>query len=204
MRLLVALAAVLLVPAAHAQAPAPADPTYPVARGTRLLGGSAGVTRSDDATSAFLAPQVGVFVVDGLALSLDLNVSHFRSTSPAVEFDGFIVRDEETVRSTSIGAGPGVAYYFRGPGAPVYPFVSGDVAIAYRTSSFSIGDFNDDSVELQGGVAAGVMVPVARNVGLQAQAFYQAFDFGRGSEFEGVSSFRDVYGLSVGFTTFIY
>jgi hypothetical protein len=190
------LAALLLAPTADAQT---ADaPVYPVARGTSLLGGSASLVRSDRTTTAFLAPRVGRFVADGLALSLDLGVTHSRSTFTTLEADGFdLVEVERTFRSTGLGLGPTVAYYLGSPEASVYPFAEAGLSLDYRFSSGFEGA-DDDSFGVGGEVAAGVMVPVARNVGLRAQVFYQAYDVG------GDSDFGDLYGLSAGFTSFLY
>ena len=171
--------------------PAPDDPSTwdQTARGVRLLGGSAGLTRSSSSTTATAAPYVGVFVTDGLALAAQVELSYSRS-----EF----TRDlrEETISSYRIGIGPGVQYYFGGQGASLRPFVEADLLATYSGLTSALVEIETADWSVSGGGAAGVSVPIARNVAVQAQAFYRAYELtGNASSY---------YGLSVGFSTFIY
>lgn len=192
MRSVLLASALLLGTPALAQTddrPAPDDPATwtQTARGVRLLGGSATIIRQSETTFASASPRIGVFVADGLALGVDLTLSHSRSSSV-----GF--------STTSLGVGPSVTYYVGGGRPGVRPFVEADVSVGYQRSSVDgnvIGSASESDVTVGGGLGAGVSVPLARNVALRAQAFYRTFDV---SVDEGSS----VYGLSAGFTTFLY
>ena len=197
-----ALALALLAAPALAQTdgrPAPDDPATwtQTARGVRLLGGSASLSRTGSGTSAFAAPRVGAFVADGLALGVDLQLGYGRST-----FETFF--DDEVIgasfSSTTLGVGPSATYYLGGGRPGVRPFVEADLLLTYQRfqTGGPLGTTETQSdVGASGGLGAGVSVPVARNVALRAQAFYRTFDF----EFSERSS---TYGVSAGFTTFIY
>lgn len=185
MRLLALVLSLALAAPVLAQ-PAPDDPTTwdQTAQGVRLLGGSASLIRFSSTTSANASPRVGAFVVDGLALSAQLQLGYSRSGL-----------DDETGSSTQLGIGPSVTYYFVRQGATPRPFVEGDLSMTYYRVDRETSD-GDSDWTIGAGVAAGVAVPVARNVALRAQAFYRTLDF----EFSDDS----YYGLSAGFTTFIY
>ncbi|MDT7856467.1 outer membrane beta-barrel protein [Rubrivirga sp. S365] len=187
--------------------PAPDDPATwtQTARGVRLLGGSASISRQGDFTTASVAPRVGLFVADGLALGVDLQLSYLRSESSFYTVSGF---QESTFSSTVLGVGPSVTYYVGGGRPGIRPFVEADVSLAYQRSSVTtegisfapeigLGGGTNSNFNVGGGLGAGVSIPVARNVALRAQAFYRTFDF----EFDDNSS---TYGLSAGFTTFLY
>ena len=200
------LPALVLLVAAPASAqtddrPAPDDPATwtQTAKGVRLLGGSASLSRQNDFTFASVAPRVGTFVADGLALGVDLQLSYGRSSFTSA-FEGDIL-DEATFSSVALGVGPSVTYYLGGGRPGVRPFVEADVALTYQRSSISGGfeplNETESALNVGGGVGAGVSIPIARNVALRTQAFYRTFDF----EFDDGSS---TYGLSAGFTTFIY
>ena len=201
MRLPALALALLLAAPALAQTtdrPAPDDPATwtQTAKGVRLLGGSASLSRQGDFTSALATPRVGAFVADGLALGVDLTLGYGRSTFTTA-FEGDILT-EASFSSTTLGVGPSVTYYLGGGRPGVRPFVEADVALSYQRSRVTTGFGTDDSddVGVGGGLGAGVSIPIARNVALRAQAFYRTFDF----EFDDSAS----YGLSAGFTTFIY
>lgn len=194
-----ALAALLAAPALAQDAPAPDDRSTwtQTAKGVRLLGGSASLTRQGNFTFANVAPRIGAFVADGLALGVDFQLGYGRSTFTTA-FEGDIVT-EVSFSSTTLGVGPSAAYYLGGGRPGVRPFVEADVSLTYQRSraegGFGVEERQSD-FGVGGGLGAGVSVPVARNVALRAQAFYRTLDF----EFGDAS----VYGLSAGFTTFIY
>lgn len=88
----------------------------PVDAGTVIIGGSARFGRSYDQGSRqhevgfSIAPQLGVFAVDGFALSLNGQI-------------GWAKRDE-TATAFSWALGPGVTYYLDGLGSRVFPYAS--------------------------------------------------------------------------------
>lgn len=188
------------VPLASAQTDAEV-PIYPIESGTRLLGGGASLIRLDGGFAANLSPRVGRFVGDGLALSTSASVTYQRSTFTTVGIGpgGELVEQDATQRSVSLGLGPEVTYYVGGAARAAYPFVSANAQLQYYDSEATgFSEFALSRFDLSAQLSGGVMLPVARNVGLQAEAFYQANGLTRDVERS------DYYGLSVGFTTFIY
>lgn len=195
---IVLLVLVLSAPALAQPSPDDRSTWDQTARGVTLLGGSASVTRAESNTSVFLMPRFGVFVVDGLAVGTSVRLSGGWS-STEVGDEGAL-----TGRSLAVGLGPSVAYYL-GDG-PVRPYVQGDLSAVYSRSS-SEGDLGEGGVFLPdvsrsssfwtvgGELQAGLSVPVARNVALRGQAFVQTLDLTRRGAY---------YGLSAGFTTFLY
>lgn len=143
-----ACAALLLAPAAFAQ-----DTGFPIQRGNIMIGGnfefsSEGQEDVDDrATVISVSPSLGYFIADGLMIGGSLSLNH-----ASVGDNSF----------SSFGIGPEIAYFFGGPGARMYPYVGAGVA-------YIVG--SDDFSALGGEVDAGVVFMVARNVGLNAEAF---------------------------------
>jgi len=189
MRLLLALLAGLALPAAAQPAPGDRAAWDQTAKGVTILGGSASVVRVGSSTSAVLSPRVGRFVADGLALSTRLTLAYSRAVSERAG----------TSSSTQLGVGPMVTYVF-GDG-PVRPFAEADLAVTYVRSTNdlrqALGDGPDSNLTIGGGLAAGVELPIARNVALRGQAFYRTSNLSFDSPFE-------FYGVSAGFSTFIY
>ncbi len=193
MRSLVALLVIAVAAPALAQSPGPDDRSAwaQTDRGVRILGGSGSVIRFDQNTSASLSPRVGRFVADGLALSASVQLGYSRSFQETLG----------TISSTQLGVGPTVTYYVGRGSAAVRPFVEADLSLTYaRTSSdlsSALGVSTGFDFALGGGLGAGIEVPIARNVALRGEAFYRTSDL----TFDGDISF---YGLSAGFSTFIY
>ena len=171
--------------------PAPDDRSTwdQTAQGIWLLGGGAGLTRSSSSTTATAAPYVGLFVADGLALAAQVELSYSRT-----KFTSDL--REESISSTRVGIGPGVQYYFGGQGASLRPFAEADLLATYSRLTSDFLDVETAEWSVSGGAAAGVSVPIARNVAVQAQAFYRAYDL--------TGNTSSYYGLSAGFSTFIY
>lgn len=177
---LAALAATFVVaPSASAQ-----DVGYPIGRGSLMLGGNVEFTNSggeggDRYTYLVVNPSLGYFVSNGLLIGADLSLSSY----PCGDITGGTC--------TSFGAGPRMAYFFGRPGATTFPFVG--ASIAFETGS---GDYS----AFGGGISAGAVFMVARNVGLSAEAFGQflQIDVGAGS-YTGNN-----FGIRGGVVAFIY
>lgn len=174
----------------------------PTARGVRLLGGyaSAGGFGSGG-FSASVGPTVGRFVRDGLSLSLGVGVGASQSTFTGLAPVGSTVLDPEyRSRFLSLGIGPSVTQYFGRTGAAAYPFVGVSAQGSWqRYSSGLIGEAptTGSGWSLGGGARAGVMVPVARNVSIEAQVIGNLYDDGNGGVDGNV-------GFTAGIATFLY
>jgi hypothetical protein len=168
--------------------------------GSFRVGGTATATRSssttDDlgtfSTSRFgLQPAVQYFLVPQLAVGGTLNLSHTRSG------DG---------RTTVIGAGPAVTYYFYSPGRTLHP---------YATTSASFGRWRDrhpafsNSRNHQGiRGAGGLLVMLAPHVGLTGELFYDRTRSRTSDTFQDGSPIPDnnvsTVGFAAGFSIFLF
>jgi hypothetical protein len=173
----------------------------PTARGVRLLGGYASAGGfTGRFQSAGIEPEVGRFVADGLALSLRLGVNANRSSYTNTDFDGTQVVEQD-FRSSGYGLsfGPSVTKYFGSTGEAVYPFV-GVGAFGYVSRSSSGLEGEPRSVQTNGSLAGlarvGVMVPVARNVSIEAQLVGGLYDLS--------PRVRGDVGFAAGIATFLY
>lgn len=174
--------------------PTPDDPSTwaQTATGVRILGGSASLTRFSGNTSALLSPRIGRLLADNLALSARVTLGYSRSTTL---LDG-------TSSSTQLGLGPTLTYYVGEPtGDAVRPFAEGNLSLSYSRFHSdlldALGTEADAQWSIGGGLSAGVELPIARNVALRGEAFYNVSDL----TFDGEVSF---YGVGVGFSTFLY
>jgi hypothetical protein len=86
----------------------------PVQRGVWLIGGNVRLRASHDISRGFkdyaigINPQVGVFVIKGLAVTLNTTVDWSKPAGG--------------VPTTSIGLGPSTTYYLSGIGRRFYPY----------------------------------------------------------------------------------
>lgn len=186
-RILLVLSAFLIAPAVFAQ-------SYPIDKGSYLLGGIVGFTSQggdlyetvggDRGTTITINPTFGYFVTPGLALGGDVQ---FQKTS------------QGDFSTTTIGIGPSLAYYFGQPASKVYPFISGNVG--YASLSADAGDFGSESINgYQFGVSGGLSYMIARNVALTGGVFFQNQTFTESGE----SASGDTFGFQGGVTAFIF
>lgn len=169
------LAAFFLVPSTRAQ-------DYAIDKGSFLVSGSLNFSSSgsgrDDNRSTVLSinPDFSYFVTSGLAIGASASVSRFSSGDDS---------------ATSFGVGPRIAYYFGGPTSTLFPFVSAGVNYSDTEGLSALG----------ADLAAGAVIMIARNVGLNGEAFYQTARFSRddGSEFS-----RNSFGIRGGVTVFVF
>ena len=177
-RFLHILFALLLTPAVLAQ-------SYPVDKGSYLLGGTVSFTSeggdfvsvgSDDRrTTLSINPRFALFVTPGLALGAAVSYSRTSIADAA---------------ATSFGIGPELAYFFGDAASEIYPFLAAGVSYtSLDIGSRSLSGFGVD-------FAGGVVFMVARNVGLTAEAFYQTSSL---SELDS-----DAFGIRGGVTAFIF
>lgn len=122
-----------------------------------------------DKTIGFnLLPKVGYFVIDNLAVGLDISTAYSKDT------DGY---DDDTQTATIFSAGPFLRYYM--PNEKVMPYVElggsfGGVNSKYESGD---GDYDSDSkssiMNFGGGI--GIAAPLGNNVTFDFLAGYNSF-----------------------------
>lgn len=173
----------------------------PTARGVRLLGGYASANGlADRYRSASVEPQIGRFVADGLAVSLRVGASAGRGSFTDIEtVSGVTTEREGRAVSYGVTLGPSVTKYFGQAGAAMYPFVgAGAFGLVSRSTVTREGVPADRSTyrSLAGSARVGVMVPVARNVSIEAQVV--------GAVYNLSPRVSGNVGFSAGIATFLY
>lgn len=162
---------------------------YAVDRGSWLVGGTAGLSRSSfegsdyHSTAAFLEPQAQYFVVRGLALGGQAQISRVGNGS---------------VYAVGVGAGPAVTYYFGQGRRAVYPYVGGSFLFTHSSvtgSSNSPPDVSQRWYEPYAGAA----LMLARNVGVDTRAYFRK----RYDSRQGSAAATD-YGVAVGISAFVF
>ena len=195
--------ALLLPVAAQAQ-------SYPVDRGSWIVGGGASLTSqgSDDdedrTTSASISPRAQYFALPGLALGTSVSL-------------GYTSRENSS--TTHIGVGPTVSYYFGRDARTIYPFVSAGFSISQITAEFDAPepdfelppdilpslDFEETTTSTTWDLSGGVVVMIAKNVGLTGSAFYQKINIDNDDNdpiFRNLDT--DVFGLRFGVQVFAF
>lgn len=185
----------------------------PVQRGSIQVGGTATLNRSRDIGNDFgwvtldVMPRVGVFVMKGLAVSL--NARHRRIYYD----DQAVVRDQ---RFVEWGAGPGLTYYASTRYRRVFPFVSARTLFS-RTRNESdifarpqdpdpteenrISRTNTDSWLVSGGV----MYMLVKHVGITGEAYYQHTRSSVRTEPQPASTNKaEQFGIQWGVAAFIF
>jgi len=138
--------------------------------GTLLVGGRARFSRLYDAGNDLheigfeLAPDVGVFIWRGVAVSMNARLGWSRR--------------EDTSSATKWGVGPGISYYLARPGWRVYPYA--ELATLWLKTNFSpIGDEpvfrSQENREWTWVGSLGAVLLLARNVGLSGEAYYSRY-----------------------------
>ncbi len=160
--------------------------TFALDRGSWLVGGTAGFNSQKSSgadsrtTFIFLDPDAQYFVAPGLALGGSLRLARSGSGSSHVSW---------------LGAGPAVTYYFGRAPRPLHPYVGGS-ALLLRAQATG-GPANTGT---QLGVQAGLLLMLARNVGLDTGIYYDR-SRNRANDY---SSDMSVYGLQLGIAAFLF
>ena len=169
--------------------------------GAVIVGGTGGLTRERDVgnnrrwTRFNLHPQVGLFVLDGLAVTGDVHFETIRGSQDHV---------------TTWGAGPGLAYYFSKLSRRITPYVFGRVLLEWNKASFrdpqtgqwSSSTSSDDRT-WQGGLGGAWFV--ARNVAVVGELFYAWSRFTQnGCTPSDCVNHGEDYGLRFGVRAFAY
>ncbi|MCX6566329.1 MAG: outer membrane beta-barrel protein [Candidatus Aminicenantes bacterium] len=145
---------------------------------------SSGEFYGDEAISSFsLMPSARYFVIDGLAVGLDLLLQ--------TDSDG---NDTET----TFGLGPAVAYMFDVNSPSIYPYVGVGVAFGSHSASWSRYSTTALIFKLGGGVA----FMVKRNLALLAELGYsiESYKYELWDKAESGGTFS----VSLGLSAFIY
>jgi hypothetical protein len=175
-----ALAIVLIAPfAAAAQTPA-------LARGSVLIGGSAGVNITDDdssenTTTLALSPTAQFFVANGFALGGELGLNYAKRGD---------------FHTSIVGIGPAATYYFVQEGN-AHPFLRASARIARVSVSGPIVD--DHETRWGARAAAGLLVLLTGSVGIDLSVYYDHQSFGD-DDGPDVNN----YGLAVGVSAFVF
>ena len=174
--------------------------TYPVDRGSWIVGGSTGlISNSDDdderATSVFLNPSAQFFVLPGLAAGGTISLNY---TSQ----DDFSV--------TNIGVGPALSYYFGRGTRNVHPFISTSLTysrLRFNGADSRFRDLENTRTSVTFDVAGGVVLMVAKNVGVSGEVFYQeeSINLDSGNEFtQDTDIDTDAFGFRIGVRIFAF
>ena len=199
-KLMLALVALALLLPVAAQAQ-----SYPVDRGSWIVGGGASLTsqsnnddEDDRATSASISPRAQYFVLPGLALGTSVSL-------------GYTSRDNGS--STRIGIGPTASYYFGRDARTIYPFVSAGVSISQVTVEFDTPeldfelpslDFDNTTTSTTWDLSGGLVVMIAKNVGLTGSAFYQKINIDNDDDPLFLDLDTDIFGLRFGVQVFAF
>lgn len=166
--------------------------------GTNILGIGVTTYKYDGeaeyrATSFNLQPRVGYFIIDNLAVGLDLAISSCNEKD---------LEDDDTWKVTMIAAGPFARYYY--PLGGIYPFVELNVAIGSMTDKDNYGEGEDTEkygLTIFGG-GVGAAVPLGNRVTFDAMLGYQSFKVKeKDTEYDWDMSAGTI-GLKAGFTVF--
>jgi hypothetical protein len=169
--------------------------SYAVDRGSVLIDGQASFTSTgaevdgedvdDRVTQLSITPSLQYFILPGLALGGELTLAR------AWDDD-----DSNTV----YGIGPAVTYYFGAGERPWYPYLGGSIQFTHEERDSDDGpDLPDVSFRTYKG-AAGLLFMMSPGVGINAELFYQLASQDTGD----LDLERDIYGLAVGVSAFVF
>jgi hypothetical protein len=152
----------------------------------------------DKITTINMLPRVGVFVIDGLAVGLDLSLANM------VLKDGY---DDDKTIQTAYALGPFVRYYF--PVQKVKPFIeaNGSFGSLKYKNEYSDSNLDDEeykySLFLIGG-GAGVAIPIGKRASFDMMAGYNSLNFKEKEDND--DNYRTIigtFGLKFGFIVFL-
>ena len=152
----------------------------------------------DKITSINMLPRVGVFVIDGLAVGLDLSLANM------VYKDG--TDDDKTIQ-TAYGVGPFVRYYF--PVEKVKPFIEVNSSFGSIKQKYEYTNSNYEDEEYKYGLfliggGAGVAIPIGKRVTFDMMAGYNSLKFKEKEDND--DNYREIigtFGFKFGFIVFL-
>jgi len=143
------------------------------------------------AISFNLQPRIGYFIIDNLAVGLDLAFSSFNEKD---------LSDEDTWKVNMIAAGPFARYYY--PLEKIYPFVEVNVAFGSVTDKEDYGEGTDTEkygLTIFGG-GVGAAIPLGSRVTFDAMLGYNSFKVKEKDNDWDMNV--GTFGLKAGFTVF--
>jgi hypothetical protein len=153
----------------------------------------------DKMTNINLLPKVGYFVVDNLALGLDVNIA-LSSTKYG--------EDSNKYSQTLLSAGPFVRYYI--PSSKVLPFIEinssfGAINMKYDYNDNSIREDVEDKISIMSiGGGVGLAAPLGERVTFDVLAGYNSLSLKDKEDNEDNDRWViGTLGLKVGFTIFL-
>jgi len=153
-------------------------------KGSFLLGGTAGASslHTDSpssylgqykATTVYLSPNIGYFVIDKLALGLSASISAGKTSYENIDAYS---------RNTTFGAGPFVRYYFPMDRWAIFPYVSYSLSTT-NTKGRSFGydpilttNYHYNTTQKTFSAGVGATYFITRNIGLEGIVSYQAYN----------------------------
>lgn len=163
----------------------------PVDKGSFIIGGSTSLNEiydsgDDSYDFGFLfEPEIQYFIIQGLAVGVDGYYDYYKY-------------DDNSI--TQYGIGPSIAYYLSLKDPKGYPFArAAAIYHHYERSSYSGNDWND--FKFKGSV--GYTYFIGRNVSIAGSLdyTYERYIF---LDYDFLTTWRDVFGVSIGLKAFIY
>jgi len=142
------------------------------------------IDKSDRSFSFNLLPRAGYFVMDNLAVGLDLLVSYYMEKDPD---------DGDKYSESTLGIGPFVRYYY--PLEKCYPFVEAN--LGFGTWREKGEEWDDKEGLFVYGVGIGAAKPLGENVMLDGSVGYGAISW---KDEDNDKYIYSSIGLRVGFT----
>lgn len=171
--------------------PAQNAPGGPIARGSRMVSGTASLARVEaggsGVTTINVNPTVLWFIKDGFALGGELGLGYQTA-------DGF--------SATMWTLGPAVRWFAARPDARTLPFLGAAVMFGRSSSRFDTFEFSGSSNTLE--AVAGATRMLARHVGLTGELFVSRSS-SEGSDGTTTSTSNSTtFGLRFGFSAFLF
>ena len=185
------IAMLLLMPSILA---AQTKPTSAISKGSKLVGGSASLTRLDrdegapSTTSIQVSPFLLFFTADRVAVGGSVSIGHSSTEGASV---------------TNWSIGPEARYFFAQPGATTLPFVG--LSYRYGKTSFSSGGTDSDATNTVLDGSGGITWLLTPHVGLTGELFLTRTTFK--SDAGGGFTFDDtqlLYGVRFGISAFVF
>ena len=144
------------------------------------------IDKGDRSFSFNLLPRAGYFVMDNLAVGLDLLVGYYMEKDPD---------DGDKYSETTFAIGPFVRYYY--PLEKCYPFVEAN--LGFGTWREKAEEWDDKEGLFLYGIGVGAAKPLAENVMLDGSVGYSAKSW---KDEDNDKYIHSTIGLRVGFTLF--
>lgn len=152
----------------------------------------------DKMTSFNFLPKIGVFVIDDLAIGLDLTFAY------SSQVDGY---DDDRYTRTLLGVGPFIKYYI--PTGSVRPFIEMTSSFGVINNKFEYGEGSDYDNEYKNsitsfGINGGMAIPIGSSASFDMSVGYNSLTVKPKEDNEdNERTVIGTLGLKFGFTVFI-